>query len=231
MPKSAPVAAVKMSDEHSCLIFLPPNLHQTLKSFAKARKIRLSHLVEHILSVVTASGQLETLCLDIVPLPSEQSLSVESLATGLTQRKDKPVPRRATAVRRRLDGEVSNLSDVVITPDRHSEFEKLKSLYEYPGTHLDKECVAASKEFLNYWDCFSDTEQRELLAAQSRRADIYEQWKRYHSEITACIVEAEKRLQRKTGRAHRIVNAELRKLRAARTDFEKTVRWNLRKFS
>ena len=214
-------APVKTPEGHICSVFLPSGLHKSLQLLARDRKVRLSHIVEHILAVVSSSGQLEALCRDIVPRPSEQR---ENASKQPLSEEKRSVPRRATAVKRRLDA-------ASIQPNRQSDFEKLKSLYEYPGTHLDEECESASKVFLNNWESFSEEEKKVISEAQSRRNNIYEQWIKYRSEVTSCIEEAEKRLKIKTGRAYRMTNAELRKLRAMRIEFETTVRWNLRKLT
>lgn len=198
--------------------FLSEGLHLALQKLAKQKRVRVTHLVEHLLAEVAASGQLETLCRDIVPLPSEQALSVAGdVSKGLQQ----PVPRRAAAVRRRLDSEQK-------APNRLAEFEKLKTLYQYPGTHLDEECESAKKYFLENWGGLSEQETIDLEKMISHRLEIYEHWRKSHAELSSLIADAEKRLTRNTGRAHRMINAELRRLRALRAEFEATVRWKLR---
>lgn len=199
---------------------LSEGLCLTLKKLAKQKRVRVAHLVEHLLAEVVASGLLEALCRDIVPLPSEQALSAEE-ASKSPQSPQQQVPRRASAVRRRLDGERK-------APNRLVEFEKLKTLYQYPGTHLDEECESAKKYFLENWGAFSEQESEDLEKTVSHRLEIYEHWLKSHAELSSLIADAEKRLTRNTGRAHRMINAELRRLRALRAEFEATVRWKLR---
>lgn len=200
--------------------FVSEGLYLSLQKLAKQKRVRVAHLVEHLLAEVVASGQLEALCRDIVPLPSEQARSVAENASKSPQ-SPQQVPRRAVAVRRRLDKEQNK-------PNRSAEFEKLKTLYQYPGTHLDEECELAKKYFFENWGTLSESEATDLEKMISHRAEIYEHWRKSHAELSSLIADAEKRLTRNTGRAHRMINAELRRLRALRAEFEATVRWKLR---
>lgn len=206
--------------------FLAPGLHKTLLKLASEKRVRISRLIEHILVEVASSGQLEALCRDLVPLPSEQRNLVENVSQEplgqIRQAVNRAVPRRATAVVHRLDGDRNK-------PNRREEFEKLKSLFEYPGTYLDEECSSAEIVFLNAWGSFSENEKKELVNSVDLRASIYAHWKKSHADLTESIRDAETRLARNTGRAHRMINAELRRLRALRAEFEKKVRWELRR--
>lgn len=201
--------------------FVSEGLYLSLQKLAKQKRVRVAHLVEYLLAEVVASGQLEALCRDIVPLPSEQARSVAENASKGHQSLQQQVPRRAVAVRRRLDKEQNK-------PNRSAEFEKLKTLYQYPGTHLDEECELAKKYFLENWGTLSESEATDLEKMISYRLEIYEHWRKSHADLSSLIADAEKRLTRNTGRAHRMINAELRRLRALRAEFEATVRWKLR---
>lgn len=186
-------------------VLIAEGIQKQLKTYARARKVPLVLLVEGIL-------------LEFAESPERLDLIYAKL-----------VERKPTSSGpRRYKSRWRDLHSVQEPPNRFSDFEKVRIVYEYPGTHLDSECAEAEGSFLSTWGEFSEKEKQQLFHARSLRSDIYSKWQSMHAELVTLIAGAEKRLARETGRAHRMTNARLRKLRAQLSEFEAKVRWNLR---
>lgn len=188
-------------------VLIAEGIQKQLKTYARARKLSLVQLVEGILSEFAESTE-----------------RLDQIHVKLVARKG----TQPTSGPRRYQSRWREAHLVKEEPNRINDFEKVKTTYEFPGTYLDSECDAAESAFLSNWGAFSETEKDQLVSAYGVRSGIYSKWQSMHEELVAHIAGAEQRLAKQTGRAHRMTNARLRKLRAQLSEFEAKVRWNLR---